>query len=231
VEVAEQGKTRKARTRNPLLVILTSNRAFDDIVALALSTFPSLTPYLIARSLSSLVDEEFVAESFEVLNLGDANFIPAYSSELAFSAERGDAVPEYVRALEELLLLARQQALLGRWHTAPISVRFVKASPHHLAMSYARPSAIFEIPMLARVPSGWDLLRYYERVFFERYRARPHWGQANFIIGPDRLAQMYPRLGAFVASYRRLCPRGTFDNSFSERLGLRTLAGRDAGES
>jgi len=64
---------------------------------------------------------------------------------------------------------------------------------------------------------------------FDEFKARAHWGQANFIIGADRIFGAYP--GAFehwLAVRARLCPKGTFDNSFTERMGLRSLTRRRA---
>jgi FAD/FMN-containing dehydrogenase len=221
--VDKPAKAHKARSRNPLATVFTSIREFDDILALALNVFPRLSPFVVDSALKGLVDKLYVSESFTVLNLGDANYVPAYAAELAFGTEAVDGVPQYVRALERLFALAGEQSAQHRYHNVPISVRFIHPSRHQLAMSHGRPTAIFELPTMARVPGGWDLLRYYERRMFEEFRARPHWGQANFILGPDRVCQLYPEFARWLASYAQLCPAGTFDNSFSERLGLRTL--------
>jgi hypothetical protein len=221
--VNEPAKTDKARARNPLATVFTSIREFDDILALALSVFPRLSPFVVDSAIKGLVDKLYVADSFVVLNLGDANYVPAYASELAFGMHNVGDTPQYVLALERLFELANDQSAQGRYHNVPFSVRYIHPSQHQLAMSHGRPTAIFELPTMARVPGGWDLLRYYERRMFDEFQARPHWGQANFILGPDRVCKMYPEFPRWVASYAQLCRRGTFDNSFSERLGLRTL--------
>jgi FAD/FMN-containing dehydrogenase len=220
----DQPSDKGARTRNPVMTFITGMRVFDWVVALVLSRYPRVTRLLLGSALRSLVDRRYVAKSFVVLNLGAANHVPAYSQELAFSAEpRPGADPQYLDALERLFVLAEQQARHGRWHTVPVSVRFIKASPHYLAMSHGRATAIFEIGMLADVPGGWELLRYYERVLCRELDGRPHWGQANFILGPDRVSRAYPGFGAWLRAYARLCPAGRFENAFTERLGLRTL--------
>lgn len=220
------------KMRNPVATFVTGVRAFDKVLARIFTAVPGVAPFLQGAALRSLVDGCYVAKSYRVFNIGDANHVPAYSQELAFDAtppsSPGGGDPPYLRALEELLRLADAQRAFRRYHTVPISVRFVKASPHFLAMSAGRATAIFEIGMLAQAPSGWDLLRFYERRLCAAFGGRPHWGQANFILGPDRVFAMYPAFGKWLAAYARLCPRGTFDNAFSERLGLRTLAGRVA---
>ncbi|MGC4091215.1 MAG: D-arabinono-1,4-lactone oxidase [Polyangiaceae bacterium] len=187
--------------------------------------WPALSRSVVNLEISQLVDTLYVAQSYQVFHLGDANYVPAYSSELSFSAEDdGSGTPQYVRAVERMLQLAEQQAARGRYHTVPMSVRFTAASPHYLALSHGRKSAIVEVPMLAGVPGGWDVLRYYERCLFNEFKARAHWGQANFIIGADRISESYPRaFDAWLTTRTRLCPKGTFDNSFTERMGLRSL--------
>jgi len=130
-----------------------------------LNTYPRAVRFLLGTALRNLVDDLYVSKSFRVLNLGSANYVPAYSQELAFDADACDAtgIPEYMSAVETVLALAEKQAEHRRWHTVPISIRYIKASPHYLAMSYGRTTAIVEIGMLADGPSGWELLRFYER--------------------------------------------------------------------
>ncbi|HET9957900.1 MAG TPA: FAD-binding protein [Polyangiaceae bacterium] len=231
----EAAKTRPDRTRAFVATLFTSIREFDEIYALALTVWPRLSTWVIEREIQSLSDGLYVDESFRVLHLGDANYVPAYGSELAFALNEPDpatGLPQYVAALERLFQLAREQASRGRYHNVPVSVRFVAESPHLLSLSHGRASAIVELPMLARVPGGWDLLRFYERVLFNEFGARAHWGQANFSVGADRICKSYG--AAFVTwleQHAKLCPRGTFQNSFSERMGVRALGRAIRGQS
>jgi len=222
-----EAKTHGGRSRPFLATLLTSIREFDQAYALALNVWPKLSRVVTKLAISQLVDRRFTAQSYQVLHLGDANYVPAYSAELAFSAEPADAIDgelQYVRALERILALAEQLAARGHYHNVPLSVRFVASSPHFLALSQGRRSAIVEIPLLAGVAGGWDLLRFYERCMFNEFRARAHWGQANFAVGADRVSESYPdTFHAWLRVRAKLCPRGTFDNSFTERMGLRTL--------
>jgi hypothetical protein len=219
-----QAKTQAGRSRAALATLLTGIRELDDIYALALTALPFLSPLVINWEIAGLGDKLYVAESYKVFHLGDANYVPAYSSELSFSAEPDAGAPQYVRALESLFALANEERARGRYHNVPMSVRFVAPSKHLLSLSQGRASAIVEIPLLARVPGGWDLLRFYERRLFDAFKARAHWGQANFIVASDRIfesyAEAFPR---WLTQRRILCPKGTFDNSFTERMGLRSL--------
>jgi len=229
-EPDRSAKRDSGRSRPFLATLLTSIRELDQIYALILSAFPRLSPFVIEFELTQLVDSLYVAQSYQVLHLGDANYVPAYSSELSFSAEENDPAHgrfQYIRAIDRLIQMARQEKAHGRYHNIPLSVRFVAQSPHLLSLSQGRKSAIIEIPALAAVPGGWDLLRFYERRMFDEFKARAHWGQANFIIGADRIFEAYPQaFERWLAVRARLCPKGTFDNSFTERMGLRSLTGR-----
>jgi xylitol oxidase len=46
--------------------------------------------------------------------------------------------------------------------------------------------------------------------------ARPHWGKL-FLVGADRIAELYERRNEFVSLIERLDPRGTFRNAWFER--------------
>jgi FAD/FMN-containing dehydrogenase len=234
--IVDQGaKTQAGRSRPFLATLLTSIREFDQIYALALSVWPRLSRAVVNLEVSQLADKLYIAQSYQVFFLGDANYVPAISSELSFCAEDDDPIhgrQQHVRAIDRLLALAEEQAAHGRYHTVPMSVRFTAASPHLLALSQGRRSAIVEMPLLAGVPGGWDLLRFYERTLFNEFRARAHWGQANFIVGADRIRESYPvAFETWLAARQRLCPQGTFDNSFTERMGLRALTRANGGPS
>ncbi|NUT19870.1 MAG: FAD-binding protein [Hamadaea sp.] len=49
------------------------------------------------------------------------------------------------------------------------------------------------------------------------YAARPHWGKV-YGTPPERLAELYPRLGEFAALTRELDPRGKFRNDLLDSL-------------
>jgi hypothetical protein len=112
----------------------------------------------------------------------------------------------------------------GRWHTSPFSVRFVRALRHHLAPQHARATCMIELPFVQGTLGAWDLLRYYERRFVPQ-GARPHWGQATFALSYESTAAAHSKFDAFIAGFERFNPRGTFDNSFTQRLSLRAAAG------
>lgn len=222
-ETAEPARSVEGESRNPISTLVTRFRFVDRILLWVFQRLSPLTPWFIKGSLDSLSDKQYVDLSFKVFNLGDANHIPAISSELAFGTAPlpGQELPAYLAAVDRLLELAAEQSEHGRWHTSPFSLRFVRASKHYLAPQYGRETCMIEIPFLNGTPGAWDLLRYYERRLAE-YGARPHWGQNHFLVNYESTAAAYEKFPAFIASFGRLNPDATFDNSFTQRLSLRT---------
>ncbi len=217
-----------AGSRNPISTLLTHFRFVDGILRWALSSARSFTPYFLLASLRGLADKEYVDESFRVFNLGDVNLVPAFSSELHLDAGGDPLAPKgYLAAIERMLEIALEQARVGpggHWHTSPLGIRFVKASPHHLAPEYGRRTCTIEIPFLLGTRGAWDLLRYYERQFLP-WGARPHWGQATFALSAETTMAAFERWPAFVRAFSLLNPHGTFDNAFTRRLSLGATRG------
>jgi hypothetical protein len=218
-EVKTRSRTWHGRTRAPIATLLTSIRVVDDALLWLVIHVPTTLKWLNSSALKSLADKQYVEESFKVFNLGDANFVPAVSSELAFEVIDGKG-GRYIDAVEKLFLLADQLAKHGHWHSAPISLRFVKASEHFLAPQYRRDTCMLEIPLLAGDPAAFHILRYYERIFIEQFGARPHWGQAHFLVGAENVRRLYPRFDDWASLCARLNPKRTFENVFTQRLGL-----------
>jgi len=214
---------REKRERNPVSTMLTRFRFIDAILRWVFSHLQFFTPYFIHAALANLVDDEYVDHSYKVLNLGDANLVTAFASELAFDTAPGpQGLPAHIAGIDKLLDLAAEQAAAGRWHTSPIGVRFVKASRHYLAPQYGRDTCMVELPFLQGTLGAWDLLRYYERRFTAD-GARPHWGQATFALSYETTLTAYPRFSSFLAAFARFNPHATFDNSFTQRLSLRAV--------
>ena len=219
------------RVRHTAAAIVTGVPIFDQVILWLLGHFPSQTPRLIKSSLGSLVDKSFVSASYDVFNLGNANLVPAFSSELGFPLESThDGVAPFLQAADRLFELADQAARHGRWHTVPISLRFVRGSPHYLSPQHGRDTCMIEIPMLLGAKSGWDLLQYYERRLLPM-GARPHWGQANWFVGAENVRTLYSDFPAWLSALKRFNPRGTFDGPFTDRLGVSVRRAAAQGKS
>lgn len=188
--------------------------AVDFVVGLR----PSLSPWLLDRGLEALADKSYVSASYKVFNIGTANLMPAYSSELAVAV---DEQGTHLEAMERVLRVAEHHRRVGDvFHTSPIALRLVDSSPAHLSMMESRRTMMIELIQLKRTEGGMELLAAYEREL-EGLGARPHWGQVNSLYGGrEALAALYPRLDDWLEVRRKLDPAGTFASPFSRRIGL-----------
>lgn len=177
--------------------------------------FPHLTPRVINWAMNSLVDENYVNVSYEILDLGSANKIAAYSSEIGFP------MSTYLDAVETIMEIAEQNRDIGHlYHTAPFSLRFVKAASDYLSMQYGEDTCMIEMPMVNGTIGGKEILARYEKALFE-FGGRPHWGQINFLTGShDLIRSMYPKHDVWLSVFKHLNESGMFNNTFTDRCGF-----------
>jgi hypothetical protein len=180
--------------------------------------FPKWTPNILRLSLKTLRDGCYIGKSFKVLDLGVANHISAYSTEIAFTSDK------YLEAVEALLELFEKTKHEGQQYiTSPFSLRFVKTTDHYLAMQYAdQPDFVcmIEFPVLNGTIGGEEMLTRIESEMY-KYGGIPHWGQYNHAgIGDATLDKLYPNFNKWLKNYRNLCPGGTFQNDFTERCRI-----------
>ncbi|HWT25096.1 MAG TPA: D-arabinono-1,4-lactone oxidase [Solirubrobacteraceae bacterium] len=185
------------------------------VMDLVLDFDPDGTPEAMDQALEGIADREYTDRSYRVFNIGAANLMPAYSSEIGIALE-GD-LP--VRAVERVFEVAERYARVGDiYATAPFSLRFVKASPALLSMMHGRDTMMIELIMQTDTEGGFELLAAYERALHE-LGGRPHWGQVNDLT-ERALGELYPALPTWRAARRELDPDGVFDAPFTTRTGL-----------
>jgi FAD binding domain-containing protein/D-arabinono-1,4-lactone oxidase len=192
-------------------------RLFGKLESLKLRLLPGSAPRTIENSLKALVDEEYIAKSYRVLDLGAPNYVAGYSSELALDV----ADHSYIAAAEKIIEIAgRNRNTKKIYHTVPFSLRFVAKHDLYLSMMYGRDTCMIEVPMIDPTNGGMEILRDIEEGLLE-LGARPHWGQVNYLPGGISLIRkMYPMLDKWLAVRRTLNSRGTFNNNFSQRCGF-----------
>ncbi len=201
-------------TRNVATELLVSLPFVPDLLNWLTDVRPQLTPWLLERSLEALVDAEFTHESHRVLNIGQANFLPAYSSEIGVPLAGG----RHVAAVEKIFEVANRHRRLGNvFHTAPIALRFVKASDAYLSMMEGEDTMMIELIMLTRTEGGFELLADYERELYA-LGGRPHWGQFN-VLTPSAVRKLYRRLDRWLEVHADLNDTGVFDGQLSRRVG------------
>ena len=179
---------------------------------------PSLTPRLLDEALEALADKEFTNLSFRVLNIGTANLLPAYSSEIGVPV---DEAGSHLEAIDRIKRIAARRREAGSvYHTSPISLRFVRASSAFLSMMEGRDTMMIELIQMTRTEGGFELLAAYEDALYD-LGGRPHWGQVNTLTGSHGLVRsLYPRYDDWQEVHARLNRSGVFDSPFSKRTGL-----------
>jgi hypothetical protein len=192
------------------------------ILALALDEEPQLTPAAVDISLLTLLESSYVNKSYEVFNLGLGGGV-GFAAEMAFSlAGEGGAYDAsgFQSAIDKIHSIAQMARLQGnQYQSSAFSLRFVKASPASLSMMEGRDTAMIEMDMLTGTYGGAEIMERYETSMYE-LGARPHWGLDFDFSSASQIASLYPRLSEWLAVYRQLNAKGTFDNAFTRRVGF-----------
>jgi FAD/FMN-containing dehydrogenase len=212
------GRSWRDRHRNTLPELAARVPLTAALLNLVSDLRPSLVPRLLDGALRLLRDSVYAERSFNVLNIGTANLLPAYSSEIGvpFTAEG-----KHLAAIECIREIADLHRRVGSvYHTSPISLRFVKASTAYLSMMEGHDTMMIELIQMTRTEGGFELLAAYEAALYE-LDGRPHWGQVNSLTGAhDLLPRLYPRLDDWRRVHAELNPSRVFDSPFSKRVGL-----------
>lgn len=200
--------------RNVLIELASSVPGPSQLLLTVLNSFPRLTPGIINEATKALVGE-YVDRSYRVYNIGSANDLAGYGSEIAFP------LSTCTRAIDRILQITGQRQALGQAYlNAPFSLRFVKESPAHMSMMEGTDTCMVEFLTLDNTVGGREILQELESEMLA-FGGRPHWGLQNFLTGASGLIEaMYPRLPGWQAIRAQLDPHNTFANAFTERTGL-----------
>jgi hypothetical protein len=200
--------------RNFLVELIAKVPGSGAILLHFINRFPELVPKIIDSAVQGLA-RDYVDRSYRVFNIGAANDVPAYGSEIGFPAD------QCVNATERILQIAADGQRIGKAYlTSPFSLRFVKASDAFMSMMYGTDTCMIEFPMLDNSIGGKELLRRIEKEMYA-FGGRPHWGLLNFLAcGDEFIKSMYPKYDAWLSIYRQLNPKGLFDNAFTDRCGI-----------
>jgi FAD/FMN-containing dehydrogenase len=204
------------RMRNWAVEVASAFPLTPHIINLIVDLKPSLSPLLLENAIRALVKDEYDDVGYKVLNIGAANVLPAYSAEIGVPMDG-----RHLEAVDRLIEVAAERRRLGEaYQSAPISFRFVKASPAHMSMMNGRDTMMIELIQLTRSAGGYELLAAYEEALYE-LGGRPHWGQVNTLTGShDFVRSMYPGYDEWLEVRRELDPDGVFDGPFTKRVGI-----------
>jgi hypothetical protein len=209
-------KALSKRTRNWFVEAASAFPLTGQIINLLVDIKPSLSPMLLENAIRALIKDEYDEVSYEVLNIGAANVLPAYSCEIGVPVDG-----RHLEAVERIIEVAAERRRVGEvYQSSPISLRFVKASPAYMSMMHGAETMMIELIQLSRCDGGYELLGAYEQALYA-LGGRPHWGQVNTLTGSHGLiASMYPRYADWLEVHRRLNASGVFDSPFTERTGI-----------
>ena len=204
------------RMRNWLVELFAKLPITPHLLNLVLHLRPSLAPFLIETAMKALVKDRYDEVSYKVFNIGNANLVPAYSSEIGIPMDG-----RHIEAVERVFEVADERRQLGDvYQSSPIALRFVKRSPAMLSMMHGRDTMMMELIQLRGNEGGYEMLGAYEEALYE-LGGRPHWGQVNTLTGSHGLvASMYPRYEEWQAVHRQMNATGVFDSPFSKRSGI-----------
>ena len=190
---------------------------FKTLPKLGFKLFYKKTPQLISASMNAVLDYNgYIDKSYHVMNLGNANYVKGYSGEYAISLQDG----MYIKAADTILALAKKNKEIGQlFHTAPISLRFVKQCDSYLSMMNGEDKCMIEVPLLVGTKGRFQILDKIEHELFKLDRIRPHWGQYHN-LGEETIRLMYPQLDDWLRVYREMNKTGIFKNTFTDRCGF-----------
>lgn len=210
---------RDKRRRHPLTELKASLPVTGRMLRLAARLAPSLIASQFDRTLAGMQDDGYASASYRVFNIGEANKLPAYSSELGVGLEGG----RHVEAVDRILGIARERRSdEGLVHTSPIALRFVAPSRAYASMMHDRATMMIELIMVDATRGGYRLLDVYEEHLAD-LEVRPHWGQYNRLTS-ERIDALYARWPEWMDVQREFNRSGVFDSPFTRRVGITSSA-------
>lgn len=202
------------RMRNWIVELLATFPLTSRLLNLVLRLFPGLSPMLLETAMTALVKDEYDEVSYKVFNIGNANLVPALSGEVGVAIDG-----RHIAAVERIFEIAEDyKSRSGIYQSAPIALRFVKASPAYLSMMNGQDTAMLELIQLNGARGALELTNAYEEALYE-LGGRPHWGQLNAMT-PAFVSSAYPHYADWQDVHATFNASGVFDSPFSRRVGL-----------
>lgn len=189
-----------------------------DALRLFISVAPHALPWLLDSGLKTTVATDVVMPSTQALDFGAPNSLPVHAASLGFDAQHADA------CLKALVGEMAAWTAQNQWVSSPMGMRWVKASEDYLSPQYGRDTIMLEVPILKGTPNAVQTLDRYATYMMTTWGGRPHWGQQN-PMGRSLFQQVYGNaVTQFISGFRTFNPRGAFDGTLTEQLGLRDIA-------
>lgn len=214
----QDGPAVHCKRRGTILLSIAASygRAHPDVLPAFFNSEPHLIPQTLHMALKSERTKCFEGRSYDVFNEGKVNLLRG------FSVEVGVDLQDTVAAVERLRLSATNKLRTRTGvHSAPIALRFVKASDAYLSPQYGRDTTMIEIFALVGILGTDAVLQSAEVELMEAFGARPHWGlDLNALSSTAQVAALYPRFDTWNQQRQRWNASGVFDGEWTDRLGL-----------
>jgi len=116
------------------------------------------------------------------------------------------------------------------FYAVTLGIRFVAPSEQFLSAEYDRLTAMVEVPFPVKTAGDLDTetlrddyakpgLARIQRRLIESFDGRPHRGKYNDLNFAD-MTRLFPKFGSWLAVYGPLNEFGTFNNGFTDQLGI-----------
>lgn len=210
-------RTIKDRTRNVVSSIMGNILLPAWFSKALIRIFPKTTAWVIGTSLKSVVDLRYENKGYKVLHQGlEILKRGAYDCELAFDLKDDS----YLQAMDAMFAMVKKLAEEFRLYpSAPLGLRFVKASTAYLCPDYDKDVCYIDTPVLNGTIGGDIIVDQYQETCF-KLNGIPHWGKLHNKLWehPDLISKYYPKLPVWAQTFRKFNSKGTFNNRISDRL-------------
>jgi hypothetical protein len=161
-------------------------------------------------------DRSYKNKAHRVMYQGAAYFKKrAYDSECALPIAD---IEWTITVLDELLVYLRHLNDTYRSRlSAPIGLRFLKASPLYLTPEHDRDVCYVDCPVLKHAYGHNNIVGRLQH-FWQEKKAIPHWGKRNELFTSEHTALNYKDFGKWLVHYRRFNANGIFSNAFTKRV-------------
>ena len=199
--------------------ILASCPVADWAAVHLLNWFPTTCPTIINRALKILADNDYIAKSYVVMNVGAVDTVKAMALELSFDAT--GAATDASKLISKVNNLLSNAATNQKWYLAgPIALRFLAESDEYLAPQAARTTCKAELDLLVGINNGEKLLAEVKNavcVMGSGVRVYCRLDIDN--VTGDEVHDMFAQDDRWLSAYRQSNTSGMFNSVFTHRLG------------
>jgi len=221
--VVEVNKPRKRsladRTRNIVAALIGNLPPAYWFTIIRVNYFPKGIPNTLESSLKYLQDPKYVNKSYKVLYQGFEYVAKrGHGAEFAYNSQALDYLPAIDKVFDEIAQMSASQNVFP---SSAMTLRWVQKSQVMLAPEYEQDVCYVGNAVLVKQREAEQILDVYQNIHIAA-GGKAHWGKITNKLNeqPQIIAQWYPRLANWRTEIKRFNPNGTFNNGFTDRLGL-----------